>query len=118
MQSLAVQLGITLVAALAALPFSAHWAIAVLLGGMIAIAGNLLAVVLVFRRYRAAEAGALATRMIGAEFARLLVVAAGFALVFATLKDVAVFVLFGAFLIVHLLPVWWLHRVSDQAMKR
>lgn len=118
LQSLALQLGLTLFAAAAVLPFNTAWALAVLLGGAIAIAGNLLAVLLVFRRYRAAEAGALATRMMGAEFARLAVVALGFAIVFASLKDVAVIVLFGSFLVVHLLPVWWMHRVSDQAMKR
>ena len=118
LQSLALQLGLTLFAAAAVLPFNTAWALAVLLGGTIAIAGNLLAVLLVFRRYRAAEAGALATRMMGAEFARLAVVALGFAIVFASLKDVAVIVLFGSFLVVHLLPVWWMHRVSDQAMKR
>jgi ATP synthase protein I len=39
-------------------------------------------------------------------------------LVFASVKEPAVIVLFGSFLVVHLLPVWWLHRVSDQAMKR
>ena len=118
LQSLALQLGLTLFAAAAVLPFNTAWALAVLLGGAIAIAGNLMAVLLVFRRYRAAEAGALATRMMGAEFARLAVVALGFAIVFASLKDVAVIVLFGSFLVVHLLPVWWMHRVSDQAMKR
>ena len=118
LQSLALQLGVTLFAAVAFLAFDAAWALSVLLGGSIAIAGNLLAVVLVFRRYRAAEAGALATRMIGAEFARLALVAMGFAVVFASVKELAVIVLFGSFLVVHLLPVWWLHRVSDQAMKR
>jgi len=118
LQSLALQLGLTLFAAAAFLPFNAAWALSVLLGGGIAIAGNLLAVVLVFRRYRAAEAGALATRMMGAEFARLALVAMGFAVVFASVKELAVIVLFGSFLVVHLLPVWWMHRVSDQAMKR
>jgi ATP synthase protein I len=118
LQTLALQLGLTLFAAAAFLPFSAAWAFAALLGGGIAIAGNLLAVLLVFRRYRAAEAGALAARMMGAELARLALVAVGFAIVFASVKEPAVIVLFGAFLVVHLLPVWWLHRVSDQAMKR
>lgn len=118
LQSLALQFALTLVAALALLAFSVSWALAALLGGAIAIAGNLLAVLLVFRRYRAAEAGALATRMMGAEFARLALVAVGFAIVFATVKEPAVIVLFGAFLVVHLLPVWWMHRVSDQALKR
>jgi ATP synthase protein I len=90
----------------------------VLLGGAIAIAGNLLVVALVFRGYRAAEPGGLATRMMGAELARLVLVGIGFALVFASVKNPAVIALFGSFLVVHLVPVWWMHRVSDQAMKR
>jgi ATP synthase protein I len=116
--SLALQLGLTLFAAAALLPFNAAWTLAALLGGGIATAGNLLTVLLVFRRYRAAEAATLATRMMGAEFARLALVAGGFAIVFTSVKEPAVLVLFGAFLVVHLLPVWWMHRVSDQAMKR
>ena len=117
-QSLGLQLALTMVASVLFLPFSAAASLAALLGGAIAIAGNLLAVALIFRRYRAAEPGGLATRMMGAQFARLAVVAAGFGIVFVNVEDPAVLVLFGSFLVVHLLPVWWLHRVSDQAMKR
>ncbi|AGA35337.1 ATP synthase I chain [Thioalkalivibrio nitratireducens DSM 14787] len=108
----------TLIVSAALLPFGSGPALAALLGGTIASAGNLLAIALVFRRYQAAEPGSLATRMMGAELARLALVAAGFGLVFATVKDPAVFVLFGTFLAVHLVPVWWMHRVSAQAMKR
>lgn len=118
LQSLGLQLALTLFSAAAFLPFSATAALSALLGGGIAIAGNLLVVALVFRRYRAAEPGRLATRMMGAELARLALVAVGFGLVFASVKEAAVFVLFGTFLVVHLVPVWWLHRVSDHAMKR
>ena len=117
-QSLGLQLAITLVASAVVLPFSTAASLAVLLGGAIASAGNLLVVALIFRRYRAAEPGGLATRMMGAELARLVLVAVGFGLVFVNVKDPAVLVLFGSFLVVHLLPVWWMHRVSDQAMKR
>ncbi|TVP83189.1 ATP synthase subunit I [Thioalkalivibrio sp.] len=118
LQSLALQLGVTLFAAAALVPVSTAWALGALLGGGIAIVGNLFAVVLVFRNYRAADPGALTTRMMGAELARLVLVAAGFAIVFVTVDEPAVFVLLGSFLVVHLLPVWWMHRVSDQAMKR
>jgi ATP synthase protein I len=118
LQSLGLQLGLTLLASAVLLPFSAAASLAALLGGAIAIAGNLAVVALVFRRYRAAEPGGLATRMMGGELARLVLVAVGFGLVFVNVKDPAVLVLFGSFLVVHLLPVWWMHRVSDQAMKR
>jgi ATP synthase protein I len=117
-QSLGLQLALTLAASAAFLPFGAAASLAVLLGGAIAIAGNLLVVALVFRGYRAAEPGGLATRMMGAELARLVLVGVGFALVFASVKNPVVIALFGSFLVVHLVPVWWMHRVSDQAMKR
>lgn len=117
-QSLGLQLALTLAASGLLLPFSVAASLATFLGGAIAIAGNLLVVALVFGRYRAAEPGGLTTRMVGAELARLVLVAVGFGLVFVNVRDPAVLVLFGSFLLVHLLPVWWLHRVSDQAMKR
>jgi ATP synthase protein I len=117
-QSLGLQFALTLAASAAFLPFGAAASLAVLLGGAIAIAGNLLVVALVFRGYRAAEPGGLATRMMGAELARLVLVGVGFALVFASVKNPVVIALFGSFLVVHLVPVWWMHRVSDQAMKR
>jgi len=117
-QSLGLQLALTLVASAAFLPFGTAASLAVLLGGAIAIAGNLLVVALVFRSYRAAEPGGLATRMMGAELARLVLVGVGFGLVFASVKNPVVLALFGSFLVVHLVPVWWMHRVSDQAMKR
>ncbi|AHE99703.1 ATP synthase subunit I [Thioalkalivibrio paradoxus] len=117
-QSFGLQLALTLIVSAALLPLGTGPAFAALLGGIIAAAGNLLVIALVFRRYRAAEPGSLATRMMGAELARLGLVAAGFGLVFANVKDPAVFALFGTFLAVHLVPVWWMHRVSAQAMKR
>ena len=118
LHSLVLQLGVTLLVSAAIVPVSASWALGALLGGGLAIAGNLLVVMLVFRNYRAADPGALTTRMMGAELARLVLVAAGFALVFVSVEEPAMFPLLGSFLVVHLLPVWWMHRVSDQAMKR
>jgi ATP synthase protein I len=117
-QSLGLQLALTLVASAVFLPFGAAASLAVLLGGAIAIAGNLLVVALVFRTYRAAEPGGLATRMMGAELARLVLVGVAFGLVFASVENPVVLALFGSFLVVHLVPVWWMHRGSDQAMKR
>jgi ATP synthase protein I len=117
-QSLGLQFGLTLIVAAVLLLFSPVAAVSALLGGLIASAGNLLVVGLVFRRYRAAEAGRLATRMIGAELARLGLVAVAFGLVFANFREPVLVALFGTFLAVHLVPVWWIHRVSDQAMKR
>jgi ATP synthase protein I len=117
-QSLGLQFGLTLIVAAVLLLVSPVAAVSALLGGLIASAGNLLVVGLVFRRYRAAEAGRLATRMIGAELARLGLVAVAFGLVFANFPDPVLVALFGTFLAVHLAPVWWIHRVSDQAMKR
>jgi ATP synthase protein I len=117
-QSLGLQLLATLLVAAALLPLGRAPALSALLGGGIAGAGNLLAIALVFRRYRAAAPGGLAVRMMGAEMARLLLVAVGFGAVFARLAEPSILPLFGTFLLVHLLPVWWLHRASIQATKR
>jgi len=117
-QSLGLQFGLTLIVSAVLVPFSFAAALSALLGGLIASAGNLLVVGLVFQRYRAAEAGRLASRMMGAELARLGLVAVAFALVFANYRDPVLAALFGTFLAVHLVPVWWIHRVSDQELKR
>ncbi len=117
-QSLGLQLAASLLIAAALLPWGALPALSALLGGAIATAGNLLVVFVVFRRYQAAAPGGLATRMMGAEMARLLLAAVGFGLVFANVADPSIAALFGTFLLVHLLPVWWLHRASIQATKR
>ena len=117
-QSLGLQVAAALILAAALLPLGTLPALSALLGGAIATAGNLLVVMLVFRRYQAAAPGGLATRMMGAEMARLLLAAVGFGLVFANVADPSIAALFGTFLLVHLLPVWWLHRASILATKR
>jgi ATP synthase protein I len=116
-QSLGLQLLLTAVAAVAALLWSPVAALSVGLGGAIAAVGHLVVTGLVFQRYSAARPDGLAARMMGAEFARLVVVGACFALVFANLRDLAVVALFGSFLLVHLVPVWWLHRSPVQTEK-
>lgn len=117
-QSLGLQSAVTVAAALLLLPFVREVSVAIILGGLIAIAGNALAILVVFRQYQAADPGALASRMMGAELGRLILAGVGFGLVFAWGVPVNVPVLFGAFLIVHLLPVWWLHRAKIQTNKR
>lgn len=120
MQSLGIQLVFSLLVAALLIPFMGIMAgVSALAGGMIATVGNLLVVFVVFRQYQAANPGALAGRMMGAEVGRLLLVAAAFALVFASLHDMVVVpVLFLTFLVVHLLPIWWLHRAKIKTTKR
>lgn len=97
-------------------PFSLlgfHHALSALLGGALAIIGNIIVVMLVFGRYRASESSTLATRMMSSAFLRLLVVGAGFGLIFNYYSEPVIWALFGSFLLVHLLPAWWVHRVTS-----
>ncbi len=119
LHSLGLQLAATLIlSGLILALFPPVAALSGLIGGAIATLGNALVAIVVFRGYRATEAGALAGRMMAAEAGRLLLIAIAFGVVFAHLDDPNLVALFGVFLLVHLLPVWWMHRVSDQAMTR
>ncbi|PYG03572.1 MULTISPECIES: ATP synthase subunit I [Thioalkalivibrio] len=118
-QSLGLQLAVTLLLTVLLLVLSLpSAAISMALGGGIAALGNAVMVFAVFGAYRASAARNLAGRMMLAQVFRLLLIAAAFAAVFAGYENPDLLALFGGFLAVHLLPVWWVHRASAQAMKR
>ncbi|WP_026287749.1 ATP synthase subunit I [Thioalkalivibrio sp. ALJ24] len=118
-QSLGLQLAATLLPTVLLLALSLpSAAISMALGGGIAVLGNAVMVFAVFGAYRAAAVRDLTGRMMLAQVFRLLLIAAAFAGVFARYDEPDLLALFGGFLAVHLLPVWWVHRASAQAMKR
>ena len=119
LQSLGLQLALTLIlpGLLLAL-FPPIVAISAAVGGITATLGNAVAAVVVFRAYRSDQVGSLTARMMGAQMGRLAIIAVAFGVAFAYLDEPDLLALFGIFLLVHLAPLWWLHRVSDQAMTR
>ncbi len=119
LQSLGLQLAATALLTVLLLVFVSPSAAAFMaIGGAIAIMGNAVMVIAVFGDYQAAAVRSLAGRMMFAQAGRLLLIAGAFAVVFARFDEPDLLVLFGGFLAVHLLPVWWIHRASAQAMKR
>ncbi len=119
LQSLGLQLALTLIlSGLLLALFPPIVAISAAVGGMTATLGNAVAAVVVFRPYRADQVGSLTARMMGAQLGRLAIIAVAFGVAFAYLDEPDLLALFGIFLLVHLAPLWWLHRVSDQAMTR
>lgn len=118
LQTLAVQLVLTLVFAVSLLTVSFEASASALAGAAVAVLGNLVVVGLVFRGYSASDPGGLVTRMIGAGMGRLVVVALGFAIIFSQYPDPVVWALFGSFILVHLAPAWWMHRATGLERKR
>ncbi|WP_018863326.1 MULTISPECIES: ATP synthase subunit I [Thioalkalivibrio] len=119
LQSIGLQLALTLIlSGLFLALFPPIVAISAMVGGMTATLGNAVAAVVVFRAYRSDQVGSLTARMMGAELGRLVIIAVAFGVAFAYLDEPNLLALFGIFLLVHLAPLWWLHRVSDQAMTR
>ncbi|MFO7954463.1 ATP synthase subunit I [Thioalkalivibrio sp.] len=119
LQSLGLQLALTLIlSGLLLALFPPIVAISAAIGGIAATLGNAVAAVVVFRPYRSDQVGSLTARMMGAQLGRLAIIAVVFGVTFAYLDEPDLLALFGIFLLVHLAPLWWLHRVSDQAMTR
>jgi ATP synthase protein I len=109
---LLVQVVVTLISAVVALFFGALAGISALLGGLITTLSNLLFAFWVFGRYRAQDPGKLVYRMYGAELLKLLSIVLMFAAVFAWVKPLNIVALFGAFLVVQILPPLVAHRFS------
>jgi ATP synthase protein I len=101
---LLIQAGATLTVALLALIFGRPAGLSALLGGATATLGNALFAAWVFGRYRAQNPGNLVFRFYGAELFKLLFIAVAFAIVFVWFKPVSLVALFGAYLLVQVMP--------------
>ena len=85
---------------LGALVFGELAAWSALIGGMVALAANVLFAIVVFGDYRAAQAGNLVARFYAAEVLKLVVVGLTFAALFIWMKPLNVAALFVAFFVV------------------
>ncbi len=90
------------------------WRIArdVLVGGSAATLGSAVFALWVFGAYRAQEPGRLVARFYGGELAKILTVATVFGLAVAWLEDINPVAVFGAFLIVQVLPPLLANRIA------
>ncbi|MBG7601996.1 MAG: ATP synthase subunit I [Gammaproteobacteria bacterium] len=97
-----MQLGLTLLLAMAMLLPGRIYAISTLAGGVAATAANGAAALLVFRRYKASETAVLMRRFYLAELARLVLTITFFLAVILWLKPLSIVAMLGAYLLIHL----------------
>jgi len=101
---LVVQLALSLVLSVAALPFSLSVALSVLIGGAVCLVANSVFAFWVFRKYRARETGPLMMRFYGAEVVKLALVVGLFGLIFAKADGLNPPALLIAYFAVQVLP--------------
>ncbi len=82
------------------------------IGGLAALAGSAVFAFWVFGRYRAQEPGRIVANFYGGEVLKILVVVAVFAAAMLGLPDLNPMALFGAFLVVQVLPPLLANRVA------
>lgn len=102
----------TLLVALLGLLFGLQHGLYALLGGAIATMANALFAYWVFRRYSAAEPGKLVSQFYGGELLKLGVTALAFAAVIILSDHLSPIALFGAFLIVQVVPPMLANRIA------
>ena len=102
-QLLRYQVFMLLPVTMGALVFGVMAAWSAFLGGMIALAANVLFAVAVFVSYRAAAPGNLVARFYAAEAVKLVFVGLAFAVLFIWIKPLNVAALFVAFFVVQVL---------------
>ncbi|MFN4263460.1 MAG: ATP synthase subunit I [Thioalkalivibrionaceae bacterium] len=112
-QALLIQAAVTVALAAALLMISSTVGASVLVGGAIASLGHGVVTWIAYRPYRADQPEAISARLMVAEGVRLMVVGAAFAATFATWRTASVLWLIASFLLVHLIPAWWIHRRSS-----
>jgi len=90
------------------------WRIArdVLIGGSVATLGSVVFALWVFGAYRAREPSRLVMRFYGGELVKILMVATVFGLAVVWLEDINPMAVFGAFLIVQVLPSLLANRIA------
>ncbi len=85
-------------------PFGVSVALSVLVGAGTCLLANALLAAWVFRDYRAQEPARLVLRFYGAETAKIALVLGLFAVAYATLDDIEIPVLLGAYFLVQVVP--------------
>lgn len=104
------QLGFAALALLVASPFGLMALASVGIGAGACLLANWLFAAWVFRRYRAQQPGDLVLRMYGGEVVKITLILALFAVAFATLEDLNLPALLGAYFAVQVLPALFAAR--------
>ncbi|MCP4993324.1 MAG: hypothetical protein GY934_06010 [Gammaproteobacteria bacterium] len=115
LQTILMQLVVTVLAALILWIPGWVYAFSGLAGGIIATAANALFAAKIFARYRAQEPGKILARFYGAEVSRLLLTAMLFGAAIRWIDPLDIGALLGVFLLVHLTPVFTLHLLSNKS---
>lgn len=101
---LTLQAILAAVASVAATPFGLMPALSVLIGGGACVVANAVAVLWVFRDYRAQAPEALWMRLFSAEVVKIALLLALFGLAFATVEGLNVPFLLGSYFVIQVLP--------------
>ena len=103
-RAILAQFGLTLMLALALLPWGLVHAYSALIGGLVAASANALFAIGVFGRYRAPQLAALVGRLVLAEVLKLAYTGALFLTAIVAVRPLSPIALFAAFLAVKLVP--------------
>ncbi|TCT19127.1 ATP synthase protein I [Thiobaca trueperi] len=101
---LKIQAILGLVSVACALPFGDSVALSVLIGAGVCLLANALLAVWVFRDYRAQALERLVLRFYGAETAKIVLILVLFAVAFATLDNLNIPALLGAYFVIQVAP--------------
>jgi len=93
-------------------PFGLDTARDVLIGGFAAWFGSAILAVWVFGRYRAQEPGRIVARFYGGEVIKICVIVVVFAVAIKLVEDLNPVAVFGAFLVVQVLPPLLANRIA------
>ncbi|MGB5832600.1 MAG: ATP synthase subunit I [Thiohalocapsa sp.] len=109
------QVVFALIAVLVALPFGATALISAGLGAGICLLANWAFALRVFRQYRAQQPGELVMRMYGAEIIKIAMILGAFSVAFATVEDLNLLALLGAYFAVQVLPALFASRPDTRS---
>lgn len=112
------QVVFALLAILIALPFGASALKSAGIGAGVCLLANWVFARRVFRRYRAQQPGELVMRMYGAEVVKIVLILTLFAIAFATLENLNLPALLGAYFAVQVLPAFLATRPAAQTDAR
>lgn len=101
---LEVQTILSLALAVCALPFGSSVALSVLIGAGSCLLANAMFAAWVFRAYRAQDPARLVMRFYGAEVMKIALILGVFAVAFATLDDLNLPALLGAYFVAQVIP--------------
>lgn len=107
------QLGFGVVAVAAALPFGGDVLLSAAIGAGVCLLANWIFALRVFRHYRASAPTELAARIYMAEILKIALVLGLFALAFATLANLYMPALLGAYFAVQVMPALFASRPAD-----